>query len=117
VVTQHARTGEVLMVAWANRAALEQTLAEGVMCYWSRSRAELWRKGDTSGNTQQLVSLHADCDTDTLLALVMPAGPSCHTGDWSCFGAQPTLAALDSVIAGARLPGPAAAATHASCWR
>lgn len=106
VVTQHARTGEVLMVAWANRAALEQTLAEGVMCYWSRSRAELWRKGDTSGNTQQLVSLHADCDTDTLLALVIPAGPSCHTGDWSCFGAQPTLAALDSVIAERAAAGP-----------
>lgn len=99
VVTQHARTGEVLMVAWTSRAALEQTLAEGVMCYWSRSRGELWRKGDTSGNTQQLVSLHADCDSDTLLARVIPAGPSCHTGDWSCFGAQPTLAALDSVIA------------------
>jgi len=100
VVTQHARTGVVLMVAWANRAALEQTLAEGVMCYWSRSRSELWRKGDTSGNVQHLVSLHLDCDGDTLLALVIPTGPSCHTGDWSCFGAQPTLAGLDSVIAG-----------------
>jgi phosphoribosyl-AMP cyclohydrolase / phosphoribosyl-ATP pyrophosphohydrolase len=99
VVAQHAHTGEVLMVAWANREALEQTLHEGVMCYWSRSRAEFWRKGDTSGNSQRLVALFADCDGDTVLALVVPAGPSCHTGDWSCFGGEPTVAGLDRVIA------------------
>jgi phosphoribosyl-AMP cyclohydrolase / phosphoribosyl-ATP pyrophosphohydrolase len=105
VVTQHAWTGEVLMVAWATREALERSLAEGVMCYWSRSRGELWRKGDTSGNAQRLVSLHADCDGDTVLARVLPAGPSCHTGAWSCFDAPPTLAAVDRVIA-ERAAGP-----------
>lgn len=99
VVTQHARTGEVLMLAYADREALARTLAERVMWYYSRSRAALWRKGDTSGNVQRLVSLHADCDGDAVLARVLPAGPSCHTGEWSCFGAAPTLAALDAVIA------------------
>ncbi len=86
VVAQDARTGAVLMVAWANRDALRRTLSTGEMHYWSRSRKELWRKGDTSGNVQQLLSLHADCDGDTLLARVTPAGPACHTGDPTCFG-------------------------------
>ena len=99
VIAQHALTGEVLMLAWANRAALERTLGEGVMWYWSRSRAALWRKGDTSGNVQRLVSLHADCDRDALVARVLPAGPSCHTGEWSCFASPPTLAALATTIA------------------
>lgn len=99
VVAQHAHTGEVLMVAWADRAALERTLRDGLMWYWSRSRGEHWRKGDTSGNAQRLVSLHGDCDADTVLALVEPAGPSCHTGEWSCFGAPPTLPLLDGTIA------------------
>jgi phosphoribosyl-AMP cyclohydrolase / phosphoribosyl-ATP pyrophosphohydrolase len=98
VVAQHAHTGEVLMLAWANHEALVRTLRDGVMCYWSRSRQELWRKGATSGNTQRLVSLHADCDRDAVVARVLPAGPSCHTGEWSCFAAPPTLAALDAVI-------------------
>jgi phosphoribosyl-AMP cyclohydrolase / phosphoribosyl-ATP pyrophosphohydrolase len=98
VVAQHARSGEVLMLAHATREALERTLAEGVMCYWSRSRNELWRKGDTSGNVQHVVSLHADCDADAILALVLPAGPSCHTGDWTCFGALPSLPALAATI-------------------
>lgn len=100
VVTQHARTGEVLMLAYANREALERALESGVMWYWSRSRARLWMKGETSGNVQRLVSLHADCDADSVLARVEPTGPSCHTGDWSCFGAPPTLAALAEVLAG-----------------
>jgi phosphoribosyl-ATP pyrophosphohydrolase/phosphoribosyl-AMP cyclohydrolase len=99
VIAQHAHTGECLMLAFANRDALERTLAERVMWYYSRSRGELWRKGDTSGNVQRLVSLHADCDADALLARVEPAGPSCHTGEWSCFSAPPTFAALDDVIA------------------
>jgi phosphoribosyl-AMP cyclohydrolase / phosphoribosyl-ATP pyrophosphohydrolase len=99
VVAQHAHTGEVLMLAWATRDALERTLEEGVMWYWSRSRSTLWRKGDTSGNVQHLVSLHADCDADALVARVLPAGPSCHTGEWSCFAAAPTLAGLDQVLA------------------
>jgi phosphoribosyl-AMP cyclohydrolase / phosphoribosyl-ATP pyrophosphohydrolase len=99
VVTQHAYTGEVLMLAYGNRDSLGRTLADGEMWYWSRSRGELWRKGDTSGNGQRLVSLHLDCDSDAVVARVLPAGPSCHTGDWSCFAAPPTLAALDATIA------------------
>ncbi|HSJ10149.1 MAG TPA: bifunctional phosphoribosyl-AMP cyclohydrolase/phosphoribosyl-ATP diphosphatase HisIE [Longimicrobiales bacterium] len=98
VVVQHAHTGEVLMLAFANRDALERTLATGEMWYWSRSRGELWHKGATSGNTQRLVALHADCDGDSVIARVLPTGPSCHTGDWSCFGAPPTLADLDAAI-------------------
>lgn len=98
VVAQHAHTGEVLMVAYANRDALERTLAEGVMWYFSRSRQALWRKGATSGNVQHVISLHGDCDGDAIVARVVPAGPSCHTGAWSCFAAPPTLAALDAVI-------------------
>ncbi len=94
VVAQHARTGEVLMLAYATREALERTLAEGTMWYFSRARDRLWRKGETSGNAQRLVSLHADCDADAVLARVEPAGPSCHTGAWSCFSAPPTLGAL-----------------------
>jgi phosphoribosyl-AMP cyclohydrolase / phosphoribosyl-ATP pyrophosphohydrolase len=87
VVTQDAASGAVLMVAWATRGALVETLASGTMHYWSRSRAELWKKGATSGNVQTVVSLHADCDGDTVLARVHPAGPACHTGDVTCFGA------------------------------
>jgi phosphoribosyl-AMP cyclohydrolase / phosphoribosyl-ATP pyrophosphohydrolase len=99
VVAQHALTGEVLMLAWASREALERTLADGLMWYFSRSRQQLWRKGETSGNVQRLVSLHGDCDGDAIVARVLPTGPSCHTGEWSCFAAPPTLAALDQVIA------------------
>ena len=99
VIAQHAHTGEVLMLAYANREALERTLAERVMWYFSRSRDELWRKGDTSGNVQNVVSLHGDCDGDAVLARVLPAGPACHTGAANCFDAAPTLTALDRVIA------------------
>ncbi len=87
VVAQDADTGRVLMLAWANREALEKTLETGSMHYWSRSRNELWHKGATSGNTQALLSLHGDCDRDAVLARVRPAGPACHTGDVACFGA------------------------------
>lgn len=86
VVVQDEATGEVLMLAFANRLALEKTLTTGQMHFWSRRRNELWRKGETSGNTLALVSLHADCDSDTVLARVTPAGPTCHTGERSCFG-------------------------------
>lgn len=86
VVTQDRESGDVLMVAWANREALERTLGTGEMHYWSRSRNELWRKGATSGNTQSVVSLHLDCDGDTVLARVRSAGPACHTGEATCFG-------------------------------
>ena len=99
VVVQHARTGEVLMLAHANRDALERTLASGDMWFWSRSRASLWRKGETSGNSQRLVALHADCDRDAVLALVEPHGPSCHTGARTCFEAAPLLPALAGLIA------------------
>ncbi|HPV77063.1 MAG TPA: phosphoribosyl-ATP diphosphatase [Gemmatimonadaceae bacterium] len=86
VVCQDAASQAVLMVARADRDALERTLATGEMHYHSRSRG-LWHKGATSGNVQRVVSLHADCDADAVLALVVPAGPACHTGAVSCFGA------------------------------
>jgi phosphoribosyl-ATP pyrophosphohydrolase/phosphoribosyl-AMP cyclohydrolase len=86
VVVQDASSRNVLMVAFANRTALERTFETGQMHYWSRSRKELWHKGATSGNYQELVSLHADCDADTLLALVRQKGPACHTGEKTCFG-------------------------------
>ncbi len=85
VVTQDARTGAVLMVAQADREALERTVATGEMHYRSRTRG-LWHKGATSGNVQRVVSLHADCDGDAVLARVVPAGPACHTGAGTCFG-------------------------------
>lgn len=84
-IVQDASTHEVLMMAWMNAAALERTLQQQSMWFWSRSRGELWHKGDTSGNVQSLVELRYDCDGDTLLALVHPAGPACHTGATSCF--------------------------------
>jgi phosphoribosyl-ATP pyrophosphohydrolase/phosphoribosyl-AMP cyclohydrolase len=87
VIAQDAESGAVLMMAWANREALTLTLETRVMHYWSRSRQALWKKGETSGNLQHLVSLHADCDRDTLLARVRTVGPACHTGDPTCFGA------------------------------
>jgi phosphoribosyl-AMP cyclohydrolase / phosphoribosyl-ATP pyrophosphohydrolase len=99
VVAQHAATGEILMLAWANAEALARTLETRSLWLYSRSRAELWHKGATSGNTQQVVSLHADCDRDALVARVLPAGPACHTGSRSCFEAPPTLAALADRIA------------------
>jgi phosphoribosyl-AMP cyclohydrolase / phosphoribosyl-ATP pyrophosphohydrolase len=99
VITQHALTGEVLMLAYANREALTRTLSERVMVYYSRSREALWRKGDTSGNVQHLASLHGDCDGDAVIARVVPAGPACHTGASNCFGTAPVLSELDAVIA------------------
>jgi phosphoribosyl-ATP pyrophosphohydrolase/phosphoribosyl-AMP cyclohydrolase len=74
------------MLGYANREALETTLSSGRLHYWSRSRERLWMKGEESGNTLDLVSLHADCDGDAVLARVTPAGPTCHTGERSCFG-------------------------------
>jgi len=100
VVAQDVDTGRVLMVAFANMEALEKTLETGSMHYWSRSRQELWRKGATSGNVQELSSLHHDCDSDTLLALVKQRGPACHTGEATCFGTLPTPP-LDAGRAGA----------------
>jgi phosphoribosyl-AMP cyclohydrolase / phosphoribosyl-ATP pyrophosphohydrolase len=102
VVVQDAITGAVLMTAFADREALEHTVATGEMHYRSRSRG-LWHKGATSGNTQRVVSLEADCDGDAVLARVIPAGPACHTGATSCFPATSSssdaLSALDRTIA------------------
>ena len=84
-VVQDWHSGEVLTLAYMNAEALERTRATGEMHFWSRSRDELWHKGETSGNTQALRALRYDCDADTLLALVEPAGPACHTGERTCF--------------------------------
>jgi phosphoribosyl-AMP cyclohydrolase len=85
VIVQDVENGDVLMFAWSNREALERTIAEGRMVYWSRSRRELWRKGDSSGHTQHWEELRADCDGDALLARVHQEGAACHTGERSCF--------------------------------
>ena len=84
-IAQQHDSGEILMLAWMNREAVRLTLAEGRACYWSRSRRALWRKGETSGQTQRLVELRIDCDGDTLLLLVDQAGVACHTGRRNCF--------------------------------
>ena len=88
-IVQDAGSGEVLMLAYMNREAWEQTCKTGRATFFSRSRNKLWVKGETSGNVQELASLHADCDGDALLARVRPRGPACHTGDPTCFGALP----------------------------
>jgi phosphoribosyl-ATP pyrophosphohydrolase/phosphoribosyl-AMP cyclohydrolase len=102
VIAQDAASGAVLMVAAADREALERTLATGEMHYRSRTRG-LWHKGATSGNVQRVVSLSPDCDGDAVLARVLPAGPACHTGAVSCFGqdalAPDALSTLDATIA------------------
>ncbi len=85
VIAQDAKTEEVLMLAYGNRTSLALTLDTGQVYYWSRSRKEIWRKGATSGNVLSLVSLRLDCDADTVLARVRPAGPVCHTGARTCF--------------------------------
>lgn len=84
-IVQDAESGQVLMMAWMNEESLRRTLALGETVFWSRSRQEFWHKGATSGNTQTIADLRIDCDGDTLLVLVHPAGPACHTGAVSCF--------------------------------
>ena len=84
-IAQQHDTGEVLMLAWMNRAAVEETLQTGKACYWSRSRRALWRKGETSGQSQRLVEFRIDCDADTVLLLVDQTGVACHTGRRNCF--------------------------------
>jgi len=84
-VTQDWRTGEVLTLAYMNLAALDRTIETGEVHFWSRSRGELWHKGETSGNVQRVRTLRYDCDADAVLALVEPAGPACHTGERTCF--------------------------------
>jgi phosphoribosyl-AMP cyclohydrolase len=84
-IAQQHDSGEVLMLAWMNAAALDETIASGRVVYWSRSRGELWRKGESSGQVQRLIDLRIDCDGDTLLLRVDQTGPACHTGRRSCF--------------------------------
>ncbi|MBL6783085.1 MAG: phosphoribosyl-AMP cyclohydrolase [Alphaproteobacteria bacterium] len=84
-IAQCADTNDVLMLAWMNRDALTQTLVTGRVTYFSRSRQELWRKGETSGHTQKLISAYLDCDMDAILLKVKQTGPACHTGAQSCF--------------------------------
>src|SRR5688572_16637420 len=97
-IAQQHDTGEVLMLAWMNRAAIDETLSTGRVCYWSRSRKSLWRKGETSGQVQTLVELRVDCDNDCLLLQVDQKGVACHTGRRNCFftairdGAAQTIA-------------------------
>lgn len=106
-IVTDARTGKVLMLAYMNKESLEITLKEEKTCFYSRSRQELWRKGETSGNVQNVVSIATDCDLDTLLISVIPAGPACHTGNESCFfntvyeGSEPfTVEGLMGLIKG-----------------
>lgn len=84
-IVQDAKTGEVLMLAYMNQESLQLTLQTGETCFWSRSRNELWHKGATSGNVQRVVEVRVDCDADTLLIRVHPAGPACHTRNRTCF--------------------------------
>jgi phosphoribosyl-AMP cyclohydrolase len=85
VIAQNHATGAILMLAWMNRHTLEETLSTGHVTYWSRSRKQVWRKGESSGNTQHLVEAYVDCDGDTLLLKVDQLGPACHTGAPTCF--------------------------------
>ncbi len=110
VIAQDAATGEVLMLAWATAEALRLTAETGRAHYWSRSRGELWAKGDTSGNTQELVDVRVDCDADAVLYRVRQSGPACHTGERSCFhrvaphlaeaaDPRPVLARVQEIVA------------------
>jgi phosphoribosyl-AMP cyclohydrolase len=85
VIVQDAKTNAILMQAFANKEALELTLKTKKATYWSRSRNEIWVKGETSGNTQKVISVSTDCDYDSLLYVVEQTGPACHTGEYSCF--------------------------------
>jgi phosphoribosyl-ATP pyrophosphohydrolase/phosphoribosyl-AMP cyclohydrolase len=106
-VVQDWRTGEVLTVAYMNRDSLERTIDSGETWFWSRSREQLWHKGETSGNVQAVRALRYDCDADAVLALVEPAGPACHTGERTCFhngdtatlGPHEALPALERTVA------------------
>ncbi len=123
-VVQDARTREVLTLAYMNAESLRRTLAEGETWFWSRSRAELWHKGATSGHTQRVVSVRLDCDADALVVLVEPRGPACHTGARTCFhnelegapageigGIGPVLERLYAVVEARRREMPAGSYT------
>jgi phosphoribosyl-ATP pyrophosphohydrolase/phosphoribosyl-AMP cyclohydrolase len=111
VIAQHHLTGEVLMVGYATREALAVSMESGRLTFHSRSRDALWTKGETSGNTLRVLSLHGDCDGDAVLARVDPVGPTCHTGAWSCFGAPPTLPGLAETLESRRAADPAVSYT------
>ena len=107
-VVQHATTRDVLMLGYVNQASLERTRTTGLMTFFSRSKNRLWTKGETSGNTLRVVSITPDCDADTLLVEALPAGPSCHTGSDTCFGAATGrfLYQLEDVVAERSNAGP-----------
>lgn len=110
-IVQDCKTLQVLMLAWMNRAVLEETLESGEATFYSRSRGERWRKGETSGNRLKIVSITLDCDRDTLLIAVEPLGPACHLGTTSCFGADAApgvgrLGALERTIGRRALASP-----------
>jgi phosphoribosyl-ATP pyrophosphohydrolase/phosphoribosyl-AMP cyclohydrolase len=113
-IVQDWRTGEVLTLAYMNAEALELTRSTGETHFWSRSREELWHKGETSGNVQRVRALRVDCDADTVLALVEPAGPACHTGERTCFhdgeleppAPHEALPALERTVAARRAERP-----------
>ena len=106
-ICQDAASGDVLMFAWANREAVERTLATGRAWFWSRSRGELWEKGATSGNTLAVVDVRPDCDGDALLLRVQPHGPACHTGAETCWGERSSFpAALARTIEARRAADP-----------
>ncbi len=115
-VVQHWRSGAVLMLGYMSREALQRTLATGRVTFWSRSRASLWTKGESSGHYLHLHGLHTDCDADTLLVLAEPEGPTCHLGSPSCFGTASTpplafLAELDALVAQRERDRPAGSYT------
>jgi len=101
-IIQDDKTSCVLMLGYMNKEAFDKTMEEKIVTFWSRSKGRLWQKGETSGNFLHLVSLHKDCDSDTLLLRTNPEGPTCHTGSYSCFDVEPDnlsiLAELESVI-------------------
>ena len=108
VIAQDDQTGDVLMLAYMNRAAYEETLQTGRVCYWSRSRQKLWRKGEESGNVQELRSVYFDCDADTLLVKVHQiGGAACHEGYRSCFFRRIELQTREVQIEGQRVFDPA----------
>jgi phosphoribosyl-AMP cyclohydrolase / phosphoribosyl-ATP pyrophosphohydrolase len=119
-IVQDAGTGEVLTLAYVNEESLERTRATGEMWFWSRSREELWHKGETSGNVQRVRALRYDCDDDAYVALVDPVGPACHTGERTCFHrgemalqAAEALPALERTIAERRAADPGESYTAA----
>jgi phosphoribosyl-AMP cyclohydrolase / phosphoribosyl-ATP pyrophosphohydrolase len=119
-IVQDARTGEVLTLAYMNEEAERRTRETGEVWFWSRSRERLWHKGETSGNTMRVRALRYDCDEDTLLALVEPAGPACHTGERTCFYRgemelqdAEALATLERTVAERRSADPEASYTAA----